>query len=319
MKKEKLPKYVVLVPPGATALHLGAHPDRALAWTIEDLAGRGISRYTLATRLFGNYSEPCWSIRWDDKDDRPIVIGPIATDGPLTGLRTVVTQAWLDGHETVRSLMVLGALPIAFPAIDFVPPVKWSAADKGIRQAGSYDWLAFTSKHAWDAFYRRMMEMKRDARGLPKIACIGSETANRMRTHGHVIADKVAKRFTAGALGKLMSGRVLHPTSDPHSPDFAIEARKRGATVVEPIIYRIVKPKTKGPPPEYDLVTFASSQTVRNFVEMTKPKRGTLAACIGPKTAATARELGFRVVVQPDRYTIPDLVKAIVRWRKKSK
>lgn len=153
---------------------------------------------------------------------------------------------------------------------------------------------------------------------LPRLAVVGESTGRQLGFHGFK-ADLMPRRFTAAELGRRLSGRILHPTSDPHSPDFAREARKRGATVVEPIVYRIRKPRKFGPPPAYDLVTFASSQTVRNFVEMTKPPKGTLAACIGPVTAKTARDLGFKVVAVPKRYTIPDLVKAIVAWRKKSR
>jgi uroporphyrinogen III methyltransferase/synthase len=63
-------------------------------------------------------------------------------------------------------------------------------------------------------------------------------------------------------------------------------------------------------------VTFASAQTVRNYVEL--GGRRIPAACIGPVTAKAARALGFKVVVRPSRYTIPDLVQAIVAYRKRS-
>jgi len=37
----------------------------------------------------------------------------------------------------------------------------------------------------------------------------------------------------------------------------------------------------------------------------------TVVACIGPITAASAREYGLEVQIQPQEYTIPSLVKAI--------
>ena len=38
------------------------------------------------------------------------------------------------------------------------------------------------------------------------------------------------------------------------------------------------------------------------------------AAAIGPVTAATLRELGIPVAVESDEYTVPGLVRALVRY-----
>ena len=64
-----------------------------------------------------------------------------------------------------------------------------------------------------------------------------------------------------------------------------------------------------------DAVTFTSSSTVRNLVTLldgdTSLLEGPAIACIGPVTAAAARELGVTVDIQPSESTIPDLVAAI--------
>jgi uroporphyrinogen III methyltransferase/synthase len=67
-----------------------------------------------------------------------------------------------------------------------------------------------------------------------------------------------------------------------------------------------------------DLVTFTSSSTVKNFKALLPPGRaaelsaGLSAACIGPVTADTARQLGFEVRLVAAEYTIPGLCAAIV-------
>ena len=70
-----------------------------------------------------------------------------------------------------------------------------------------------------------------------------------------------------------------------------------------------------------DAVTFTSSSTVRNFVELLG-RRATArllangrpaVACIGPVTAATARDLGLRVDVMPAAYTAAALAAALVQ------
>jgi len=51
---------------------------------------------------------------------------------------------------------------------------------------------------------------------------------------------------------------------------------------------------------------------VRNLVGIAgKPHARTLVACIGPKTAETAREFGLRVDVQPEVASVPSLVDAL--------
>jgi uroporphyrinogen III methyltransferase/synthase len=69
-----------------------------------------------------------------------------------------------------------------------------------------------------------------------------------------------------------------------------------------------------------DIVTFTSSSTVRNFKAIVPPERfeslmeGTTIAVIGPITAGTARELGFKVDIEAEDYTIDGLCEAIVRY-----
>lgn len=71
----------------------------------------------------------------------------------------------------------------------------------------------------------------------------------------------------------------------------------------------------------YDYITFTSSSTVTNFVNIIGAENvihmnaRVKVACIGPITARTAEEHGFTVDVMPDRYTIEALVDAIITDR----
>jgi uroporphyrinogen III methyltransferase/synthase len=96
--------------------------------------------------------------------------------------------------------------------------------------------------------------------------------------------------------------------------------RHGAAEVVIAPAYRSVKPK--GAQVErirelialrrIDLVTFTSSSTVTNFSAIVgRASRSLKAAAIGPITAETARQRGFKVVVSPAEYTIPALTDAI--------
>jgi uroporphyrinogen III methyltransferase/synthase len=71
---------------------------------------------------------------------------------------------------------------------------------------------------------------------------------------------------------------------------------------------------------EVDAVTFASSSTVRNLHAVLGDEgfaaalRRTVVACIGPVTAATAREMGLSPQVVAGTHTIDGLVEALERY-----
>ena len=70
-------------------------------------------------------------------------------------------------------------------------------------------------------------------------------------------------------------------------------------------------------------ITFTSSSTVSNFVEMVGEKEaqeltaGIPVASIGPITVEKARSLGIETAIMPEEYTIPALVKALADYFKK--
>jgi uroporphyrinogen III methyltransferase/synthase len=70
-----------------------------------------------------------------------------------------------------------------------------------------------------------------------------------------------------------------------------------------------------------DVISFTSSSTVSNFVELLggagEARRlgtKTTIACIGPITARTAEEYGLPVAIVPGENTVPALAQAIVRY-----
>jgi uroporphyrinogen-III synthase len=67
-------------------------------------------------------------------------------------------------------------------------------------------------------------------------------------------------------------------------------------------------------------ISFTSSSTVKNFVELIGPENvnsGLLdnvkLASIGPVTSATLREVGLRVDIEAKEYTVSGLVEAILK------
>ena len=65
-----------------------------------------------------------------------------------------------------------------------------------------------------------------------------------------------------------------------------------------------------------DVVTFTSSSTVRNLLDLLDGEKqqleASLIACIGPTTSTTAQELGLRVDLTAEEHTVEGLVDALV-------
>ena len=106
--------------------------------------------------------------------------------------------------------------------------------------------------------------------------------------------------------------------------------RELGALVTVATAYENVKPtadaeraKKLFEEKKIAAVTFTSSSTVNNFIEILGQKEykslldGVVVACIGPVTAKTAEEYGMKIDIMPKEYTIPALVEAMVEYYKK--
>ena len=139
-------------------------------------------------------------------------------------------------------------------------------------------------------------------------------------------ADALAEALSAS--GDLKAQRILLPRADIARDRLAEELRGAGAEVVDVVAYRTI-PGNSDRDSDYDVyrmlldrqidaVTFASASAVRNFVAMLGQEQAadllqsTVVASIGPVTAEAAQQLGVRTTVMPERYTIPDLVDALV-------
>jgi uroporphyrinogen-III synthase len=101
--------------------------------------------------------------------------------------------------------------------------------------------------------------------------------------------------------------------------------RQRGATVSDVIAYRTVEAPVGSRPMlaaaldgPIDVITFASGSAVRGLIGLASfgarsMVRSVPAVCIGPSTAAVARENGFKTVVETDDPGAEALVRAVAR------
>jgi uroporphyrinogen-III synthase/siroheme synthase len=248
---------------------------------------------------------------------------------PLFGKRVLVTRATDQASQLSRLLREFGAEPIELPAIQIVPPEDFSALDAAVERLGHYDWVIFTSVNGVAAFFERVAAAGKDTRifGRSRIAANGTATANCLGEHG-LRADFVPDRFVAeevvaGLVERGIAGkRALLPRAE-HARDVLPDGlRAAGADVDVVVAYR-TQPATPSPGAlhrveqgEVDIVTFASSSTVRNLVSLLGGRIDLLErafiACLGPITAQTARDIGLRVDLVAQEYSVPGLVSALV-------
>ncbi|MGH7232239.1 MAG: uroporphyrinogen-III C-methyltransferase [Nitrospiraceae bacterium] len=270
-----------------------------------------------------------------------IVVGPVVRlreqlnwfeRRPLFGKRILVTRAREQAGELSRLLTDYGAEPVECPVIQILPPEHWQDVDAAIGELHRFQWLVFTSVNGVRPFMDRVRRLGHDARALSglRLCCIGPRTADELGKHG-LRADLIPDQFQAEGLIEVMKadaagGRVLIARAAVAREILPEQLRAAGADVRVVTVYRTVRPsleadglKDRFRRHEIDVVTFASSSTVRNFCglfdsaeEMNKLLAGSAIACIGPITARTADEEGLAVTILAKENTIPALASAIV-------
>jgi uroporphyrinogen III methyltransferase/synthase len=215
------------------------------------------------------------------------------------------------------------------------PPEDTGALDRACAGAGAFDWIVFTSVNGVDHFMARLLELGdiRDLKGV-RVCTVGEATAARVARYG-IRVDVTPAEYRAealvdalGAYGPIAGRRFLLPRADIARELLPDDLRQAGADVVEVAAYRTLSGTgdQQGDQDIYrmlldreiDAVTFTSASTVRNFVQLFGQEqaadllRTTVVASIGPVTAEAAQQLGIATTVMPERYTIPDLVDALV-------
>lgn len=228
----------------------------------------------------------------------------------LKGRRIVITRPEGDARRLAGRLEALGAIPVLVPAIDirFTDPPELDAA---LAEIALYDWVVFTSRNGVEAVFRRTANV----RG-PKVAAIGPATADALRRHG-MEPDLVPSEYVAeavlDALGDVRGLRILLPRADIAREALPSGLRERGAIVDVIAAYRTESGgPTADPGESADAITFTSSSTVRGFLRGGTVPRGAKVVCIGPITAATAREMGLTVDYVAEEYTEDGLIAALI-------
>ncbi len=297
----------------AMAVRWATRPDQVtIAGTLEDLPGKLASLKPPATIVVGEVVALRDKFNWFERL-------------PLFGKRIVVTRDRRQAAELGDPLEALGAEVIAVPTIEIREAADPRPLDEAIARLDSYDWLIFTSANGVRHFIDRLDRSRFDLRSLKaKICAIGPATRAAVEAL-HLKVDKMPEEYVAESLVKAFASedlnwrRVLLPRAAVARDVVPLELKRLGAHVDVVEAYRTVIPENaaerirEGLARKPDWITFTSSSTVSNFVEIAGKDAlaGVRIASIGPITSNTLRESELKVDAEANPHTTAGLVEAI--------
>ena len=256
---------------------------------------------------------------------------------PLANKTILVTRSAGQSSKFRDLLKKQGAKVIEMPALVITPPSSWHDLDQAISNINSFDWLILTSTNGVDYFFERLAEKGKDSRALAgvKIAVVGKKTAESLKTCG-LVPDFIPPNFVADSLvanfpEKLSGKKILFPRVETGGREVLVkELNSQGAEVIEVAAYESSCPENILPEAllalqnyHIDVITFASSKTVKNFCYLIGENKDKLPedlleniciASIGPQTSQSCHSLLGRVDVEAQEYTLDGLTKAIIEW-----
>jgi uroporphyrinogen-III synthase len=254
---------------------------------------------------------------------------------PLAGTRILVGRARHQASSLSSGLRRLGASVVEIPFIEIRKPRSFRPIDDALKNLRTYDWLILTSANGVEAMWERKRKLRLTRRHFRhlQIAAIGPATKRTLVRNGLKVSmvpeEYVAESVVQGLRDKVSGKRVLLVRAKVARDVIPAELRAAGAQVEVVEAYETVVPKKskarlralmKDPARRPHLVTFTSSSTARNFVELVGRARARALknvqfASIGPVTSATLRELQLPVAVEAREFTMGGLIRAIVLAR----
>ena len=255
---------------------------------------------------------------------------------PLANKTILVTRAAEQSSKFTTLLESQGAAVREMPALVITPPSSWHDLDRAIKDLQSFAWLILTSANGVKYFWSRLKDVRQLAK--TKIAVVGKKTAATLEQY-HIQPDFIPPNFVADSLVEtfpepLAGKKILFPRVETGGRAVLVkELTAQGASVVEVPAYESRCPETMDfhvsnalQNKQIDIVTFASSKTVRNFYQLLQQQltadtqvkdilQDIAIASIGPQTSKTCYELLGRVDIEAETYTLEGLTEAIMQYK----
>jgi len=256
---------------------------------------------------------------------------------PLANKSILVTRAESQSSKFTTLLQQQGAKVVEMPALAITPPSSWADLDLAIANLFQFQWLILTSANGVNYFFARLNTLGYDARVLGgiKIAVVGRKTADMLQKRqlnaDFIPPDYVADSMVANFPEDLAGQNILFPRVESGGRETLVkELSSKGAAIVEIAAYQSQCPQQIDPiawkalqTQKIDVITFASSKTVKNFYQLLFQQlksndavysllKNVCIASIGPQTSKTCRELLGRFDLEAKEYTLEGLTASIV-------
>ena len=251
---------------------------------------------------------------------------------PLWGQTVVVTRSREQASSLVENLENLGARVIQCPTIRVEPLPSSPALDAQIALLWKFEWVVFTSTNGVEMFWRKLEELRVDARafGPAMIAAIGPATVAALQSRGiradFVPPSSISENVAQGLIERGANrGKVLVVRAQESREVIETKLREAGAEVEVAAVYRTLPDLSNVETARAAIangavnwVSFTSSSTVKNFVEalgaefIAANRDKFRVAVIGPITAQSAREFGLYPNVEAAEASVEALASALV-------
>lgn len=249
--------------------------------------------------------------------------------GPLFGKRILVTASGEIAGRLGERIAALGGEPVPLSLIH-VKPIEDIRLAPVLRGASEDAWLVFTSRNGVQVFFEQMQRERLDGRvlGGKRIAVMGRGTREALASHGYY-ADLIPERSCSEALAEALcreverDSDVLMFRAKEASDVLARRLYAAGIHFIDTPLYVTERQYKKAELlksvlEDVDVVTFCSASAVDAFYAITEGTAlGVKTACIGPVTAAAARERGMRVDVVAESYDLEGLVNSLLIEQKR--
>lgn len=248
---------------------------------------------------------------------------------PLFGKKVIVTRARVQESALVESIKDLGGEAITMPVIK-INPIIDSGLDVEINEIERYSYLILTSYNSVKIFFESLSKMGLDSRKLAglKIVAVGNKTDEALKAHG-ISADIVPEKFVSESIYETLKDkltkddRVLLPISD-NARDFLSDKLGEICDVKRVGIYKTIKANLDYSNEiqmiedgQIDYLTFTSSSTVENFVDVIGKENlglldGIKIISIGPITSKKIIEFGLKIYAEAKEHNIDGIIKELV-------
>ncbi len=250
---------------------------------------------------------------------------------PLFNKSILVTRARTQSSSLVEKINDLGGNPIEIPTIKIEKIENNTELEHKINNIKDYSYLILSSKNGVEIFFDKLEEMNLDSRVLynTKVCAIGEATAREIKKRG-IIADIVPAKFVGEELFEKLKyilnpdDKVLIPRA-ANARDYLVDKISEICEIKEVYTYNTAIDNSKKEEilniienRKIDYITFASSSTVTNFIEIVGEDNlyklsNAKVISIGPITSNTMKNNNINIYKESEAATIDSMVEAIIK------